>query len=333
MRTDGHLQSFLAPRDFAADTRERIDRLNEELSTERNFDTGRALSSDFSAYSRVSHDLRTFQAREDALSRATTWMDVAQVSLGFVDAVGTRLAEALTSGLTGNDPGPIATLGATGKGALSDVVNALSKAESGRAVFANGDTSGDPPFDLDVMLIETTALAQSATDVASLLQAFDAYFAQGGGVETNAMSNFPGQSMQFPIGQGKALTIQVNAGDVAIREAVKQAALVSALPSTGFSLSPTDRQSLAQELPRRSVAAAAKLAELRGGLGSVEARADLLSEQMSHEETQLKIRRSDAVRADPLEVANRLQNEMSRLETLYAVTARRSRLRLMDYLR
>lgn len=333
MQTNSSLLPTLAPRDFSSDTRARLDRLTEELATGRAFDTGRALQSDFSSFSRISHDLRTFQAREDALSRASIWMDVAQTSLGAIDAIGSRVGEALTSGLTADDPRSIANLGVIGDGALQDIVTSLSRTDGGRAIFGNGDASGTPPYDLDILRAETRALAQAATDVGSLLQAFDDYFASGGAVEANALASLPADPTRFPIGGGESLSVPISAGDQAIRDAVKQAALVAALPEAGFDLTLTDRSNLALELPRRSIAASAGLALSRGQLGSVEARVSLLADRLTEERTQLEIRRSDAVATDPFDVASRLQNEMSRLEAIYAVTARRSQLRLTDYIR
>lgn len=324
---------LLPPKDFATATRTRLDRLTEELATGRASDTGRALSNDFSAFSRVSHDLRTLQSREDALTRASTWMNGAQLSLEMVGTAGSRLAEGLVAGLTATGPGGLAGLAQTGAGALSDIVGALSRTDGGRSIFANGDASGVPPYDLDTLRAETRILAQSATDVSSLLQAFDDYFAPGGGVEAGALATSPTDPVRFPLGRGEALAVPVQGGDPEIREMVKQAALLAALPEAGFQLSAADRQSLASELPRRSVFAAAELATLRGRVGSVEARASQLSDRLTTERTQLEGRRTDAVGTDPFEIANRLQSEMSRLETIYAVTARRSRLNLTDFLR
>lgn len=323
----------LPPQDFSTATRARLDRLTEELATGRAADTGRALSSDFSTFSRVSHDLRTLQSREDALARASAWMDGTQLALGAVETAGERLAEGLVAGLVIPGGAGIPALAEAGSGALSDIVTALAKTDGGRSVFANGDSSGVPPYDFDTLRTETRALAQSAGDLTSLLQAFDDYFAPGGGVEAGALAGAPPDPVRFPLGGGASLEIPVQAGDPEIRDAVKQAAFLAALPEAGFQLSATDRQSLASELPRRSVAAAAGVATLRGRVGTVEARASLLSERLAADRTQLEGRRSDAVGTDAFDIANRLQSEMSRLETIYAVTARRSRLNLTDYLR
>ncbi|CTQ49699.1 flagellin [Jannaschia donghaensis] len=333
MLTDGFLLPLFTQRDFSSDTRVRMDHLTQELATGRQFDTGRALSSDFSSYSRVAHELRTIDARQDALSRASIWTDIAQGSLGAIDAIGKGLADGLTVALSSPDPRAIANLGGSGQSALADIAAILGTSDAGRAIFANGDATGTPPYDIAVLRAETSLLAQTAPDIATMLQAFDDYFAPGGAIEISALSPYPAQPVKFPLGEGAAVDVPVEAGDPAIRDALKQAALIAALPDAGFLISADDRQALALELPRRSVAAGSELAAMRGGLGSVEARLNLLSERLTDDRTRLEARRTDAVGTDPFDVANRLQNEMSRLETIYAVTARRSQLKLTDYLR
>ena len=72
---------LIAPRDLSADTRARLDVLTEELASGRFADIGRALSSDFSIFSRISHALRTQDARQGALSRAGTWLDSVQTAM------------------------------------------------------------------------------------------------------------------------------------------------------------------------------------------------------------------------------------------------------------
>ena len=333
MRTDGPLLPLLAPRDYASDTRARLDRLTEELATGRQADTGRALTSDFSTFSRVSHELRTIEARGSALDRAAIWTEVAQTSLGALDGVSKSLDEAVVTSLSAADGRSFANLAKAGDAALGDMVRILSKTDGGRAVFGNGDTSGTPPYDLETLRAETRALAQAATDLPSLLQSFDDYFAAGGGVEASAQSAFPADPLKFPLGGGESLEVPVDARDSAIRDALKQAALVAALPEAGFDVTPTDRRTLAIELPRRAAGASGDLAGLRGGLGSVEARIGLLATRLGEDRTDLEARRTDAVGTDAFDVATRLQSEMSRLETIYAVTARRSRLNLTDFLR
>ncbi len=90
---------------------------------------------------------------------------------------------------------------------------------------------------------------------------------------------------------------------------------------------------LSAELPRRTAQIGGDVASTQGRLGAVQERVERRASDLGRIRTEMEARRTDAMGADPFDTATRLQNEMTRLETIYAVTARRARLRLTDYLR
>ncbi|CTQ33637.1 flagellin [Jannaschia rubra] len=333
MLTKPPLLPMITPRDHSAETRARLDVLTEELSSGRVADAGRAVGSEFSTVSRVSHLLRTHDARAAALGQASTWLEVAQSALAVVSEAGDRVSSELVSALTPGSRAQIDGIARTALGALSDIASTLGQTMNGRAVFGNGDPSGEPLIDVDRMIAETSALAATATDVASLTQAFDAYFASGGGIDAGVLRSYPADPVRFPLGDGTAVEVPVSVGDASIRHALRQAALVAALPDVGFPIDADVRGRLTSDLVGRAGTAAAGLVATRADLGSTEERVSALSDQLADERMRLEARRSDALAADPFETATRLKDEMSRLETIYTVTARRSRLRLTDFLR
>lgn len=333
MLTKTTLIPLITQRDLSADTRARLDVLTEELASGRRADIGRALSSDFSTFSRVSHDLRTHDARQGALARAGTWLDVAQTAMSSIQTVGNRVTEGLTAALAPGGSGQVETLSMIAAGALTDIVAALGQTQGGRAVFGNGDPSGRPPVDIDALVLETRMLAAAASDMDGMLQAFDDYFAPGGGIEANALSAYPTDRTLFPLGGGKSLRIPIAAGDPSVRSALKQAALVAALPDAGFGIGDAARTTLASQLPVRAASVSSGLVSAQAVLGGVEDRISQLVGALGFERTRLEARKSEAIGADPFETATRVQAEMTRLETIYAVTARRASLRLTDYLR
>lgn len=326
---------FLGPRDHSADTRARLDVLTGEVSSGRRADIGRAVASDFSSVSRISHDLRTHDAKGAALSRAGTWLETAQASLSSIKSAADTITDKLAASLTPAGFAALDNLAATARGALFDMTTALGASLGGRPIFANGDPGAGAPIDANVVLAETAALAAGATDLDALLAAFDAYFdpPPGGGVETNAIRPYAADAAAFPLGGGKSLSSPVSLGDSGIRSALKQAALVAALPSAGFSLNEADRSRLTIELPTRSANAADGLTRARSRIGGVEERVARLTTELGERRSRLESRQAEAVAIDPFATATFLQNEMTRLETIFAVTARRARLRLTDYIR
>lgn len=323
----------LGPRDHSVETRQRIDTLTQEISTGRRADLGRAVDSDFSAVSRIAHDLRLYDATRGALSHATTILGATQAALSAVSDVSEDLAAQTGAGLDSNAPGSITTLAEAGMGALTDIASALSQSRGGRAVFANGAALDGPPIRLDILRAETSALAAGARDATELMAAFDAYFAPGGGVETAALAPFPSAAMAFPTGDGTSIGLPTSLSDPGLRATLRDAALVAALPQVGFTLDNTQRQTLSLALPARAASTAAERIAVQARIGAVEERVDRMSETLASDRLRHETRRNDLVAADPYETATRLQNEMTRLESIFAITARRASLRLTNFLR
>ncbi len=190
-------------------------------------------------------------------------------------------------------------------------------------------------IDMAALLSETTAIANAATDVASFLAAFDDYFAPppGGGVEANAIRAFTAVPAEFPIGGGKAVASPISVNDPEIRNSMKQVAMVAALPFVGFAMTAADIDQLAAALPARGLETATGLAVIGGRVGAIEERVEFQRASLTAERGRLEARRADFVAADPYETATRLQAEMTKLESIFAITARRARLKLTDYMR
>lgn len=327
--------ALLAVKDQSAATRARMDRLTDEMASGRLADVGRAISSDFSALSRIEYDLRLHTTRSNVLSSAATWFDTAQAALVAIDGAGNRVTSQLTASLASGSTARLPELAAVATGALRDIGSALESNLGGRAVFANGQPMPSGVIDMAALLSETTAIANAATDVASFLAAFDDYFAPppGGGVEANAIRAFTAVPAEFPIGGGKAVASPISVNDPEIRNSMKQVAMVAALPFVGFAMTAADIDQLAATLPARGLETATGLAVIGGRVGAIEERVEFQRASLTAERGRLEARRADFVAADPYETATRLQAEMTKLESIFAITARRARFKLTDYMR
>ena len=76
-----------------------------------------------------------------------------------------------------------------------------------------------------------------------------------------------------------------------------------------------------------------ELAVLQAHIGTVESRIEDAKIINSAEGAALDLARSEMLGVDPYETATKLENTQTQLETLYALTARLSRLSLVDFLR
>ncbi|CUH35257.1 flagellar hook-associated protein FlgL [Jannaschia seosinensis] len=331
--TTNIIPPFVGPKDHSVETRTRIATLTAEMSSGRKADLGRAVASDFSEFSRIAHDVRTNEARRHALAAASSYTATAQTALEAVGKVSEKLtSQVLTSASVGgfSDPRLVADMG---RNALTDIVSALSTRSGDRAIFANGDVSDTPPINLTALLTETAAIAAGAANATDMLDAFDLYFAPGGGIETTALSAFPASEVVFPTGDGNAIGMPTSLSDPGLREVLKQAALAASLDDVGFAMDQSASSVLGQRLSTQAIGAADGLVSVQARIGGVEERMARVASGIADEGVRLQMRHNDLVTADPFETATRLENEMTRLETIFAITARRSGLRLTNFLR
>jgi flagellar hook-associated protein 3 FlgL len=94
-----------------------------------------------------------------------------------------------------------------------------------------------------------------------------------------------------------------------------------------------ERAALAGASGEALLAAKDRLVALRAGVGDAEARIDRARGRTAAERAAAEMARAAIVEADPFRAAAELQAVQGQLETLYAITARLSRLSLTEYLR
>ncbi|MCK0169059.1 hypothetical protein MWU52_16005 [Jannaschia sp. S6380] len=333
MLTTQHIAANSLRDNASAGVRARIERLTMEMGSGRTSDAGRALASDFSEVSRVVHGLRTLETRAAALSGAEMWLEGGQAGLDAVARSSERLDETLQVALAPGDTPQFDQAAGVARAALTDMASALSQTHDGRAVFGNGSADGASPVDLEVLLAETAAIAAAAPDAETMIRDLEAYFAPGGNVERGALGDFPADPAVFPLGDGDAISMPFSAREDAVRSVLLTASIVASLPQAGFALTGADVETLRAEMSARGVGDRADVATLQGRMGAVQSRVADRVEGLEAARLTLEGQKNDMLAADPYETATRLQEAMTKLETLYAITARRSRLNLTEFLR
>jgi flagellar hook-associated protein 3 FlgL len=135
------------------------------------------------------------------------------------------------------------------------------------------------------------------------------------------------------IAAGESAEIKVTAMDPAVRETLKGFAMAAMLDRGALTGAPQARADLARLAGEKLVGTATDRAYLAADLGVVEGQIESAKARNGAEATALQIARLGIVSVDPYDTAARLESTQTQLETLYTITARLSRLSLMDFLR
>jgi flagellar hook-associated protein 3 FlgL len=245
------------------------------------------------------------------------------------------LAKGVTTTLLGardfQTQAQISTLAADARGRLESVVGLLNAQAAGRAVFSGVATDRSPLGSADALLTALEAAAPAAVTADDVAAAVVGWFADPLGYGAFYQGGAP--LSDAPIAPGEAADLSTTAMDPAIRDTLAGFAMAALLDRGILAGNPHERARLAQRAGQELLASEDARITLAARIGSVEAQVEAARTRNGAEETALGILRSDIGSVDPYEAATRLESARSQLESLYLVTARVSRLSLVEFLR
>jgi flagellar hook-associated protein 3 FlgL len=160
----------------------------------------------------------------------------------------------------------------------------------------------------------------------------DWFLAPGGGFDSLAWQGGAGQAAPAILGEGVAVETGITARDPALRGVLAGLAL-AALTSEGTGpAAPDDRRALVTAAAMRLDSGEDALIRLRSDLGLSEARIEEARSASEAARAALELEHARLTGADPYRTAIELQTVETRLDALYLLTARLSRLSLSEYL-
>lgn len=334
LTTFGDAAQFLNLRRDSAQLKFDLTKLTSELSTGRAADLGRALGGDFSTLADISRSMRLNASFSASVTEAAIAAEGRQNALGRlaaeVDGFGPKL------------------LALTGAGSLSDLnltlangterfeqgVSTLNTRLAGRSLFSADAPDATPLISGEDMMVELRALAIGAPDATTLAADVEAWFMDaGGGYETLAWQGGTGNAPSVLLSEGQSAQTGVTALDPAIRETLTGLALAALASEGAASFPETDQRLLVTAAAQKMLSGEGNLIELRARLGAEEARIQDARVTAEATRSSLQIEYGRLVEVDPYETATKLETVTTRLESLYILTARMSRLSLTEYLR
>jgi len=309
-----------------------LTRLGDEVASGRVADPVARLGGHLSYLSRIEHDLTVSASYATGAKEVQIAATAMQASLERVGEVSTGLVETLSLASTAAGPGDISTVVADARGALDSVISALNTSAAGRHLFSGVavDTAPLPPAeDLLAGLRAAMAPALSPSDA---LAAADSFFDPGGGFETLIYQGATDSLAPVQLGAGESADIDLRADHAALRDTMKTIAVAALVDDPGLSLTTTGRRGLFGDLLNGLLTAKDAQVAVQADLGFAEERIARAHTRIEAEMTTLRMARNELLAADPYEAATEMEAVQLQLETLYTVTARSSRLNLVNFL-
>ena len=323
-------QAFLQRRQNV-DLKAEVQLRSQELTTGMAMDVGRHVSGDFAPLAGIDSALARLRGFTRATSEAAMLTGAMQTALATVDDVATTLAPVLFSAATSANLGSVSAAAREARQGFDTVVSMYNARLGDRALFAGNQTAQAPLVGADTLLTQMEAALTGALTLGDIEAALDTWLSDPAGFMTQAYLGGAALA-DLPIGPGQTARIDVTATDPAIRETLKGFAMAALLDRGLFAGQSQTRMQVMRRAGEVLAEGASSRAQMAGQLGTTEGQIAAASTRNSAEVSALEIARNGLVSLDPYAAATKLEAAQSQLEALYTVTARLSRLSLVDYL-
>lgn len=334
LTTFGDAAQFQLFRRDSAQHKVDLSRLTSELSTGRVADLGQALGGDYSTLADITRSLRLNSSFISSVTEAAIAAEGRQNALGRLAAEVDGFAPSLLAVSGGGSGADLHLKLADAPERFDQAIVSLNTRLAGRSLFSADEPNATPLISGEDMLVELRTLVAGAPDATAAFDSVNAWFMDtGGGFETVAWQGGNGAAPAVLIGEGLSAETGVTALDPAIRETLASLALVALASEQATGLPLDEQRDLITKSATQMLSAESSLIGLRARLGSEEARIDDARATAEATRSSLQIEYGRLVEADPYDTATELEAVSIRLESLYILTARLSRLSLTEYLR
>jgi flagellar hook-associated protein 3 FlgL len=334
--TMGDLAQTQQSRRQYADLSRQQTRLTEEVATGLRADRGRAVGGDFTALAGIERSLAVLASHDLAAREAELATGAVQAALGSLQDAAQVFSGKIAGGLQTPGATAIRTLAAEARERLDAGLSALNVQSGDRYLLSGTATDQRPLIDGAALLAALGTATAGLPAVSDVTAAVDAWFdapAGGGGFLDIAYGGAATPLAPFSIGPEDRAAMTLTAADPALREMLKGLATAALVDTGTFAGNPQAQAQLLRAGGDRLLSADAGLIDLRAALGTVEARIGEAQSANGASRTALSLERNALVSADPYDAATELEAVQTRIETLYTLTVRLSRLTLADLLR
>lgn len=328
----GDLAQGYALRQQNSVLKQQMQRLSQELASGLTSDVTEKLSGDLLRLSDVQHKLEMSDSYVRGAEQGRFETSVMQLALETLQSSAEKLSStAISFGSSAGAVG-IDVFADDARGTLGTMISALNTDAGGRSLFAGDEVATAPIVSTGDFLAAIQSAVAGAVNAAGLTLALDTFFSSGGGFETLIYQGGNAARNAYQLGDGESVTLDLRADDPAFRAILKQVSIAALLDDPGVTLTSAEQFDLASQMGIDLLSSQELITDIRADLGFAESRIDRAATRLAAEMTSLKLVQTELLTVNPYDTASELETVQVRLETLYAITSRMSRLNLVNYL-
>ncbi|MBM3605207.1 MAG: hypothetical protein FJX25_10775 [Alphaproteobacteria bacterium] len=310
--------------------------LTQEMASGEVADLGLRLQGNTRALNEIENRIGVTRQLQRNASEAAIQLQAMQDMFGAVRTTTEDLRNALISDTFADSRVQMMVRGIGIGQTFEAVVQHLNGANSNRFLLSGQASTVAPLSSPTVMLDALEALTAgmtSATEVATAISDwFDAPAGAGGFLDT-AYHGTLDANVQIPISEGIAVNVGTTAASPAVRDLLKGIASIAILSRNVLAGNPEETRQLMSQAGMTLMNADMSVVGEMSRIGLSQQITERAQSANTASLYTLERGRNDIRRADPYETATALAEVQAQLDSHFAVTARLSKLRLVDYLR
>lgn len=334
MNSLGDLAQSVMLRQQNLKARQDINRLTQEVSTGITSDVSQRVKGDFRYLADIERNIGLVEAYRTANAEAATLASGMQTALERMQKVTAELAPTLLAASNSGLAAQQTVAASLARDSWEQITSLMNTQFSGRSLFAGTATDQPALADAGTIVAALQAHIAAETSVAGLTGLVDSWFdTPGGGFDTIAyLGSTDGLAAQ-KVDATTVVELDTRADDPALRNMLKHAAMALIATDSALALPDVTRRALQKSAGQSLMQDQERITDLRAELGLAQNRIEDISVRLASERGSLDLSRYALISVDPFDTASQLATAQTQLESLYAVTARLSRLSLASFLR
>ena len=329
----GDLAQTLMLRRLGGGLRQTVARIGGEIASGQYADTARALCGNLMQLASVEQGLVQAARHSRSAKFGATLLAAQQNALEQISQITNSLAPDLRMTMQATSPDAISAAGERARAGFEDAIGLLNMKVAGRHIFA-GVAGDQRPFAEPQAILDALAsglpTAPSPSDITSHVAS---WFATGGPFDSLGYLGHSAPNGAIDLGDGNSIRLDVTGADQGLRESLAALALGALIAPLTTQMQPSDRRALLAAGSDAMIASTDSRIATQARIGTQEARAANALARAEAKAAAFQIIRTELREADPYERATALEAATQKLDALYLVTARLSRLSLTEYLR
>lgn len=324
-------QSFLLKSNTAR-LKGTLDRLTKEFAEGRVSDVGATLNGDLSRLTAVSRARTMTEGYQSAAREASGHSAAMQSALTAIHKTSGDLVASLLTASQLNTDESISLNGVDARARLDSVLATMNISSGGRSLFSGQALDQPAVAGADTILNALRAELTGATTAQQAVDRISDWFDDPAGYRALA---YQGGVPLEPVAVSATdrVWMGITAEDPAFRAMLKGLTAAALLGDPASPLPATEMRKMARLSAETLLAGNEKMITLAAQLGISEGRIEAAQSRNAADLLAHEMAQADLVRSDPERLAIELEAVQTNLESVYAITARLSRMSLTDFLR